>query len=326
MNVSIGVLSIAEDKKTKLKEKGFLNVQDVLSSDAAVKHLLRDVEENELKELKEKPHIQSALELWKDEVSKRPIITFCSQLDTLLGGGIELEAITDFCGAPGTGKTQICHQLCIDVQLPEHLGGVNGQAIFIDTNYSFSYQRLKDMAEACMLHCQWMQKECRVRGTLPGVTDFLSGVHVSVLPEGSLSELLATLTNLNEALQSLPKVKLLIIDSFSKPFLLYSEDLQKRTALIFETLILLQNLAWKFKLAVVTTSQLTTMLKPDNEATVVPGLGQGFAHQITHRVLLGHLHKSAEPRRAAQMLKSPSRPNSSAFFKISNAGVRDEGV
>jgi hypothetical protein len=67
---------------------------------------------------------------------------------------------------------------------------------------------------------------------------------------------------------------------------------------------------------VVTTSQLTTILRPDNEYNVVPGLGQGFAHRITHRVLLGNIKKSGNTRRAAQMLKSPSRPNISAYFQV----------
>lgn len=35
------------------------------------------------------------------------IVTFCRALDTLLGGGIPLQAITEVSGVPGVGKTQV---------------------------------------------------------------------------------------------------------------------------------------------------------------------------------------------------------------------------
>lgn len=35
------------------------------------------------------------------------IVTFCRALDTLLGGGIPLQAITEVSGTPGVGKTQM---------------------------------------------------------------------------------------------------------------------------------------------------------------------------------------------------------------------------
>lgn len=35
------------------------------------------------------------------------IITFCEKMDDMLGGGVPLHKITEFCGVPGIGKTQI---------------------------------------------------------------------------------------------------------------------------------------------------------------------------------------------------------------------------
>jgi len=32
------------------------------------------------------------------------------------------------------GKTQICMQLCVNVQIPECLGGLGGQAVYIGIN------------------------------------------------------------------------------------------------------------------------------------------------------------------------------------------------
>lgn len=39
-------------------------------------------------------------------------------IDRLLDGGIETQTITEFYGEYGSGKSQICHQLCVNVQLP----------------------------------------------------------------------------------------------------------------------------------------------------------------------------------------------------------------
>jgi RAD51-like protein 2 len=35
------------------------------------------------------------------------VVTFCERLDDMLGGGVPSGKITEFCGAPGIGKTQI---------------------------------------------------------------------------------------------------------------------------------------------------------------------------------------------------------------------------
>jgi DNA repair protein RadA len=83
-------------------------------------------------------------------------------LDSILNGGFKTKAISEICGLPGSGKTQIWYvgfyffhfasltdlwfcslQLCVMSQLPEECGGLNGSAIFIDTTYGFSLERYK---------------------------------------------------------------------------------------------------------------------------------------------------------------------------------------
>lgn len=49
----------------------------------------------------------TALELLEEEQAQGFVITFCSALDDILGGGIQLTKITEICGAPGVGKTQL---------------------------------------------------------------------------------------------------------------------------------------------------------------------------------------------------------------------------
>lgn len=46
-----------------------------------------------------------------------------------------------------TGKTQLCHQLCVTCQLPVDRGGGEGKALYIDTEGTFRPQRLQAIAE-----------------------------------------------------------------------------------------------------------------------------------------------------------------------------------
>ncbi|XP_004397703.1 PREDICTED: DNA repair protein RAD51 homolog 3 isoform X2 [Odobenus rosmarus divergens] len=94
----------------------------------------------------------TALELLEQEHTQSFIITFCSALDNILGGGIPLTKTTEICGVPGIGKTQLCMQLAVDVQIPECFGGVEGEAVFIDTEGSFMVDRVVDLATACIQH------------------------------------------------------------------------------------------------------------------------------------------------------------------------------
>ncbi len=61
------------------------------------------------------------------------ITTGSSELDTLLGGGIETMSITEIFGEFRTGKTQLAHTLCVTAQLPSDMHGANGKVIFLDT-------------------------------------------------------------------------------------------------------------------------------------------------------------------------------------------------
>lgn len=50
----------------------------------------------------------TALELLqKEEEELRSIVTFSSQLDAALGGGAPVGRVTEVCGVPGVGKTQL---------------------------------------------------------------------------------------------------------------------------------------------------------------------------------------------------------------------------
>jgi RAD51-like protein 2 len=90
--------------------------------------------------------------LLKFSSKSRPIITFCKSLDTVLGGGVPIGQITEFCGVPGIGKTQLGIQLALNVQIPEVFSGNAGEAIYIDTEGSFMAERAAEMANELSTH------------------------------------------------------------------------------------------------------------------------------------------------------------------------------
>ncbi|KAF9152254.1 DNA repair protein xrcc3 [Linnemannia schmuckeri] len=67
-------------------------------------------------------------------------------LDAAVGGkGIMTRAITEIAGESAVGKTQLCLQLCLIVQLPESMGGLGGSVVWLSTEGKFPYNRLESM-------------------------------------------------------------------------------------------------------------------------------------------------------------------------------------
>lgn len=75
------------------------------------------------------------------------LTTGSKELDKLLEGGIETGSLTEVFGEFRTGKTQLCHTLCVACQLPLDAGGGEGKAMYIDTEGTFRPQRLTAIAE-----------------------------------------------------------------------------------------------------------------------------------------------------------------------------------
>ncbi|MEM4244226.1 MAG: DNA repair and recombination protein RadA, partial [Candidatus Bathyarchaeia archaeon] len=85
-------------------------------------------------------------ELLKMRQNVLRLTTGSKALDRILDGGLETQTITEFYGEYGSGKSQICHQLCVNVQLPPERGGLNGGALYVDTENTFRLERIVQMA------------------------------------------------------------------------------------------------------------------------------------------------------------------------------------
>jgi len=232
------------------------------------------------------------------------ISTGCRALDELLGGGIETQAITEFVGEFGTGKTQICHQLAVMVQFPREKGGLSGRAVYIDTEGTFRPERIIQIA--------------KYRGLDP--KEALKNIFYA--RSYNSDHLLLLVDKVFNFAQS-ENVKLVIIDSLISHFraeYLGREHLAPRQQKINMLIHKLQRMADIFNIAVVITNQV--MAQPDvffgNPSR--PAGGNVVAHGATYRIWL---RKAKEMRRIARIFDSPSHPEGEAVFRISDEGIVD---
>jgi DNA repair protein RadA len=94
---------------------------------------------------------ETADKILERKVSALKITTGSKNLDNLLGGGIETQAITETYAAFGGGKSQLAFQLSVNVQLPTDAGGLGRNCLFIDTENTFSPQRIVQMTRGLKL-------------------------------------------------------------------------------------------------------------------------------------------------------------------------------
>jgi len=240
------------------------------------------------------------------------LTTGSQNFDNLLGGGIETQSITELYGEFGSGKTQVAHQLSVNVQLPREEGGLEGSAIIIDTENTFRPERIEQMVAG-----------------LPGgeerdPKEFLQNIHIARAYNSNHQILLIDAANqLAEELKDTMPVRLLIVDSLTAHF--RSEyvgrgtlaDRQQKINKHLHDLMKFSNLN---NAAIIVTNQV--MAKPDaffGDPTRPIG-GHIVGHTATFRV---YLRKSKGEKRIARLIDSPNLPEGEAIFSVTSEGIKD---
>lgn len=236
-------------------------------------------------------------------------------LDELLGGGVETQAITEFYGEFGSGKTQVGHQMAVNVQLPIEEGGLGGSVIIIDTENTFRPERITQMVEGLSTR----------NGVDYDPTEFLRNIHVARAYNSNHQILLVeNATELAEKMKETQKpVRLLIVDSLTAHF--RSEyvgrgTLADRQQKLNKHLHDLMKFAHLYNAAVLVTNQV--MAKPDTffgDPTKPIG-GHIVGHTATFRL---YLRKSKGDKRIARLVDSPNLPEGEAIFSVTTQGLKD---
>jgi RAD51-like protein 2 len=304
------------------------------------------------------------------------IVTFCRSIDDLLGGGIALGEVTEVAGLPGTGKTQLATQLSVLARLPHVYGGVEGRTLYVDAEGSFLAERAHSMANSLGQHVRG-----RAHGN--GSSDFSTETildSIDVFRVHDEAALLATLYSLRDYIESsassrhsavlspsspsLP-VRLIVIDSIAFHFRAVvptdSSYYVQRTKTLTALAAYLGELAHQHDLAVVVINQMTTKIANGNGGTassVVPALGESWAHATATRLLLSKEDRSLMGRaatsdnhdsdcddddddddesdrlgrqarrretRTCSLTKSAHRPTGTARYRVVEEGIRDVG-
>jgi DNA repair protein RadA len=232
------------------------------------------------------------------------VTTNAKALDELLGGGVETQAITEFSGEFGSGKTQLAHQIAVDIQLPVAQGGLNSEVVYIDTESTFRPERIVDMSKAV--------------GLDPAET--LGRIHVARAFNSNHQMLLVQ--KAQELAREKP-IRLLVVDSLTAHFraeYLGRAELAPRQQLLNKHLHELLRFADTYNAAIVVTNQVSA--RPDilfGDPTRPIG-GNIVAHAATYRV---YLRKSKPPRRIARLIDSPNLPEGEAVFSLTTEGIRE---
>ncbi|HKZ58604.1 MAG TPA: DNA repair and recombination protein RadA [Candidatus Thermoplasmatota archaeon] len=232
------------------------------------------------------------------------ILSGSKALDELLGGGVETQAITEAFGEFGSGKTQLAHQLAVNVTLPEDDGGLNGETLFIDTENTFRPERIVQMAAHKSLDAQEVLKKIRVARAF-------NSHHQMLLAEKAF-----------ELAKEHP-IRLLVVDSLTAHFraeFVGRGTLANRQQKLNTHMHTLLKFGDQANAAIYVTNQVQS--KPDTffgDPTRPVG-GHIVGHMATYRL---YLRKSKVPKRIARLIDSPSLPEGEAVFNVTEDGVGD---
>jgi len=307
------IRGVGETTAKKLREAGYVDVLSIavaspeeLAEGAGIPISTAEKIIQQARKLVKLDEFKRASEVLEERKNAARITTGCKALDELLGGGIQTKAITEFFGPFGTGKTQISHQLSVMVQLPKNEGGVDGSAIYIDTEGTFRPERIASMAEARGLDSK----------------EALDRIYVARVYTTSHQMLMV-----HKAAEIAKEynIRLIVIDSLTSLFraeYVGRGTLAERQQKLGRHIHDLLKFAEKFNAAVIVTNQVHA--RPDS---FIPGIettspvgGHVVGHAMTYRV---GLKKGKQHTRVARIYDAPDLPEREAVFTIDERGVVD---
>ncbi|RZC89917.1 hypothetical protein C5167_028979 [Papaver somniferum] len=311
---------IASVDVKKLKDAGLCTVEAVAYSPRKELLLIKGISDAKVDKITEAATklvplgFTSASQLHAQRQEIIQITSGSRELDKVLEGGIETGSITELYGEFHSGKTQLCHTLCVTCQirfyfvfitfhlylrymntfqLPLDQGGGEGKAMYIDAEGTFRPQRLLQIAERFGLNgADVLENVAYARAYN---TD-----HQSRLLLEAASMMVETRTDFSGR-----------------------GELSARQMHLAKFLRSLQKLADEFGVAVVITNQVVAQV--DGSAMfagpqIKPIGGNIMAHASTTRLAL---RKGRAEERICKVISSPCLAEAEARFQISAEGVTD---
>ena len=253
----------------------------------------------------EKMGFKSADLIWEKRKLLNKLTTGSQNFDELLGGGIEPGALTELFGEYRTGKTQLAHQLCVNVQLQYERGGLEGNALYVDSEGTFRPERIIQMSAALDLDYIEILKNITIGRA------YNSDHQILLIKEAS-------------RIIEEKNIKLIIVDSLIGHF--RSEyvgrgTLASRQQILNTHLHDLLRLSEVYdELAVLFTNQVSARPDVFYGNPLIHTSGHIVAHGATIRVFL---RKGKGEQRIAKVVDAPNLPESDTVFTITEEGIKD---
>jgi len=256
------------------------------------------------------------------------------EVDELLGGGVETQSITEVYGEFGAGKSQVTHQLSVNVQLPREHGGLHGGAMFVDSEDTFRPERIDDMVRGLPEEAIEATMEDRgIEGDAGDedameelVEDFLDKIHVAKAFNSNHQILLAEKAKelASESEEDDYPVRLLNVDSLTAHFraeYVGRGELAERQQKLNKHLHDLMRIGDLHNTAVVVTNQVAS--NPDSyfgDPTQPIG-GNILGHTSTFRI---YLRKSKGDKRIVRLVDAPNLADGEAVMVVNQDGLVPE--
>jgi DNA repair protein RadA len=228
-----------------------------------------------------------------------------TELDEMLGGGVELEALTEVFGAFASGKTQFCYSTLVEAMFRHRW-----KAIWIDCEDTFDPERLHQIIKARGYGADMTEDELETY-----IDEYLSYIHTP-----NTDTVVEEVMNLSRRLVEDESIKLIIVDGATGQFreeYLGRGTLASRQQNLAKFLGVLKNSAYFFNVAVLMTNQVgTDPAKAYGDPTYAVG-GNIVGHASTYRLYF----KKAGKKRYATAIDSPKQAVFDCEFLLTDKGI-----
>lgn len=234
--------------------------------------------------------------------------TGSSELNKIFGGGFHTGKLTEVYGPFKSGKTNLAHTLSVTIQLPKNRGGLKASVAYIDSENTFSREKIKRIANRFDLNPE----------------EILSRIyHARIYSSDHQSQMIMKA----ESLCKTRNVRLIVVDSLMA--LLRNEyigigALARRQAVLNNMIHGLSRIAETYNCAILLTNQVATKMMGMFSADDAIG-GNIVAHGCHLRIMFktkGFSSNNSLKRRAI-IVDAPDLPPEECEFYITSAGIAD---
>jgi len=236
------------------------------------------------------------------------ITTGSAELNRILGGGFQTGKLTEVYGPFKSGKTNLAHTISVSVQLPKSKGGLGAKVAYIDTENTFSKEKIKRIAKRFDMDPKKV----------------LSGIfHARIFSSDHQAQMISKA----ETLCKTRGVRLIIMDSLMA--LMRAEFvgigmLARRQSVLNNMIHALSRIAETYNCAVLLTNQVATKMMGMFSSDDAIG-GNIIAHGCHFRVMFktkGFSSNNSLKRRAI-IVDAPDLAPEEVEFYITSVGIAD---